>query len=139
MGYESHIKFITISVLTPSYDWQKDHCSTSSPFTLQTTGCEKNVLCVITPNWSNILPIKNCKTKNVDITSVWIYHLLIQKIVHIVSLFLKQKSSDCLGLTQRDWKCAQLQKVGEAPFAVFWKSLEPEKFGSWLSYLQINY
>ena len=47
---------------------------------------------------------ENRQTKNVDIISLWIYHLLIQKIVHIVSLSLKQKSSDCLGLTQRDWK-----------------------------------
>ena len=62
---------------------------------------------------------ENRQTKNVDIISLWIYHLLIQKIVHIVSLFLKQKTSDCLGLPQRDWKCAQLQKVGETPFVVF--------------------
>ena len=62
---------------------------------------------------------ENRQTKNVDIISIWIYHLLIQKIVHIVSLSLKQKSSDCLGLSQRDWKCAQLRQVGETPFAVF--------------------
>ena len=54
-------------------------------------------------------------------------------------LFIPETENQWLSwFVQEGWKGAQLQKVGEAPFAFFWKSLEPEKFGAWLSYLQKN-
>ena len=65
--------------------------------------------------WSNIPPIKNRQTKNVDIISFWIYHLLIQKIVHIVSLFLKQKTSDCLGLPRGIGNAPSCKKLEKLP------------------------
>jgi len=41
------------------------------------------MICVIFTNLVKYSANKNRQTKNVDIISFWIYHLLIQKIVHI--------------------------------------------------------